>query len=203
MPLLMTSLFRLGETGVINRLTGPSIMILHLSGVCTLNKSQLSKLFKLKQWMTLSEAAKHLSGTCGEEVGIADILRLALDGHLQLSVNFVNHAEARLGQIVGPDDVTWIEFPSLSKDHPEQTTKIPDCLSIGNENYIKFQDKVVSLTGIWDLPMIGSERLDVEHQYQLLTGGPEVTLVGIDGAFVKGPNGVIGQLQVSFDENEY
>jgi hypothetical protein len=153
--------------------------------------------------MTLSEAAKHLSGTCGEEIAIADILRLALDGYLQLSVNFVNQAEARLGQIVGPDDVTWIELPLPGKNKLEGTTKIPDCLSIGNENYLKFQEGIVSIKGVWDLPMIGSEELDVEHQYQLLTGGPEVTLVGIDGTFVKGRNGVIGQLQESYDDNEY
>jgi hypothetical protein len=176
---------------------------LHLQGVFTLNKPQFSKLFKLKQWMTLSEAAKHLSGICGEEVTIADILRLALDRYLQLSVNFVNHTQAKPGKIVGPEEVTWIEFPSFKKDNPKSTTMIPDCLEIGDGIYLKFKDDVVSIGDVWDLPMIGSERLDVEHEYQSLTGGPEVTLVGIDGTFVKGEDGVIGQLQESYDDNEY
>lgn len=59
-----------------------------------------SKLFKLKKWLTLNEAARHLSGICGEEVTVADILRLALDKHLRLSVNFVNHTSARPGTVV-------------------------------------------------------------------------------------------------------
>jgi hypothetical protein len=34
----------------------------HLNGVFELNKPAISKLFKLKKWLTLPEAAKHLSG---------------------------------------------------------------------------------------------------------------------------------------------
>ena len=43
---------------------------------------------------------------------------------------------------------------------------------------------IVSIDGIWDLPMHGAEQLDVEHRYQALTDGPEVTLTNIDGTFV-------------------
>jgi hypothetical protein len=171
----------------------------------TLSSSPYSKLFKLKRWLTLPEAAQHLSGICGEEVTVADILRLALDGHLTLSVNFVNHAQARPGQVIGRDDVVWRECPSLfaGGDKPEIPLMIPDSLYIGGENFLKLQSKVVSIQGIWDLPMIGAERLDVEHKYQLLTGGPAVTLQFIDGTFVKGKEGVICQLQEDFDDNEY
>ena len=52
-----------------------------------------SKLFKLKKWLTIPETAKHLSIMFGEEVQEADVLRLGLDRHLKLSVNFVNHVE--------------------------------------------------------------------------------------------------------------
>ena len=40
-------------------------------------KPQASKLFNLKEWLTLDDAAKHLSIVFGEEVTRADILRLA------------------------------------------------------------------------------------------------------------------------------
>lgn len=56
-----------------------------------------SKLFKLKEWLTVPEAAKYLSLIFGEDVSEAEVLRLCLDGHLKLSVNFVNHAEAKRG----------------------------------------------------------------------------------------------------------
>ena len=46
----------------------------------------MSKLFKLKEWLTVSEAAKHLSVLFGEEVAESDLLRLGLDGNLDLSV---------------------------------------------------------------------------------------------------------------------
>ncbi len=59
-----------------------------------------SKLFKLKEWLTLPETARHLTGICGEEVSEADILRLALDKLLNLSVNFVNTAHATPGEVV-------------------------------------------------------------------------------------------------------
>ena len=64
-------------------------------------------------------------------------------------------------------------------------------------------DNVTTLQGVWDLPMIGGERLDIEHQYQMLTGGPSVTLGTIDGAFVEGRDGAMCQLQEDFDDNEF
>ena len=51
--------------------------------------------------------------------------------------------------------------------------------------------------------MIGGERLDVEHRFQLLTGGPEITLTNFDGTFVEGSNGQMCQLQDSFGNNEH
>jgi hypothetical protein len=65
-----------------------------------LTNSSPSKLFKLKKWLTLSEASRHLTGVCGEEVTEADILLLALEKHLIISVNFVNHAYAKLRKVV-------------------------------------------------------------------------------------------------------
>jgi hypothetical protein len=52
----------------------------------------VKKLLKLKEWLTVPDAARHLSILFGEAVSEADVLRLALDGHLTLSVYFVNHA---------------------------------------------------------------------------------------------------------------
>ena len=54
-----------------------------------------SKLVKLKQWLTVSDAAQYLALLCGEDVSEPDIYQLALDGGLQLSVRFVNSVPAR------------------------------------------------------------------------------------------------------------
>jgi hypothetical protein len=60
----------------------------------------MGNLFKLKEWLTIPEAAKHLAVLFGEKVAKSDVLRLALDGHLKLSVNFVNETLANTGKIV-------------------------------------------------------------------------------------------------------
>ncbi|MDP4835522.1 MAG: hypothetical protein NWS01_00020, partial [Burkholderiales bacterium] len=59
----------------------------------------MSKILKLRQWVTVPEAARHLTQIMSEPVAEADVLQFALDGHIKLSVNFPNQAKARIGQI--------------------------------------------------------------------------------------------------------
>jgi hypothetical protein len=58
------------------------------------------KLFGLKEWLTLEDAAKHLTLILDEEVTVPDVLRLALDSRLTLSVWFVNPTRAKEGRLV-------------------------------------------------------------------------------------------------------
>lgn len=60
----------------------------------------VSVLFKLREWLTVAEAAKHLTILFGEDVTEADVLRLALDGHLRISIYFVNSMRAERGAVV-------------------------------------------------------------------------------------------------------
>ena len=53
-----------------------------------------SDLWKLRAWLTLKEAADCLSSKTGDDVDESNILRLALDGKLQLSLNFLKPIEA-------------------------------------------------------------------------------------------------------------
>ncbi len=197
----------------------------------------MSKLFKLKEWLTVPDSARYLSIAFGEDVTEPDVLRLALDGHLKLSVNFVNHARAKRGKVVSRNDTEWIMFPNLNrkatennssapvdvtpdkiKDYPPDLLakwfEIPEnergnffpllmSLNIDNLRFLTLDKKVTSIMGVWDLSMIGGEELDIEHRYQLLTGGPAVTLEGMNGAFVERDDGLMYQLQSDFDDNEY
>lgn len=157
--------------------------------------------------MTVGETTKHLSAVLGEEVHKKDIYRLALDGHLVLSINFINHAYAKLGELVGFEGVTWYtselgEFlRSLYKD-----LNIPDkvmrSLNLDDERFINLDSAVRSIRGVWDLLMVGGERLDIEHLYQFELGGPGVTLTYLDGSFVHRGDQV-AQIQESFDDNEF
>ncbi len=169
--------------------------------------------FNLKEWVTIPEAADHLSKIFDEEVTDADILRLGLDGHLTLSVYFVNYSYARYGKVVSWEEAFCIDDKrrggELKKAFGKFTNDLRTALPQKTYELWKdrgafvFEDDVKIIKGVWDLPMQGEEVLDIEHRWQQLTGGPEVTLSGLDGAFVKRPNGVICQLQESFDDNEF
>ncbi|MEO6561662.1 MAG: hypothetical protein ABIN99_01260 [Nitrosospira sp.] len=68
----------------------------------------MTKLYKFKSWLTIEEAARYLTAGLCEQVGEADILRLALDRRLKLSVRFVNSADVRRGNVVPFDKtITW------------------------------------------------------------------------------------------------
>lgn len=259
----------------------------------------MHKLFQLKKWLTLEDAARYLSLAFNEPVTEADILRLGLDEHLTLSVNFVNGTRARPGALVPIEDAEVAYFPTKPFSRPPvriraaRITKLdapegarvreafreagidddempetvmqseerdwpasaaekmdsvrisPICLvqemaagvlsgqidptvdpmvmgevlkgiadgslnkipvvmgiNIDDKRILELAKKVETISGIWDLPMIGAERLDVEHAYQQLTGGPEVTLMHLNGVFVRSEDGQLAQLQESYDSRE-
>jgi hypothetical protein len=169
----------------------------------------MSKLFKLKEWLTLEEAASHISTVLGESVNVADIYRLALDNHLKLSANFVNGSQAKLGKRVKINDIkfnyiTKDMFTDESLDIPIQypsngELRIEDC---PDSDFLSFDDKVSSIHGVWDLTMLGSEAIDIEFYYQQMTSGLEVTLVGLEGVFLE-KDGIVASLQTDYDDNEY
>lgn len=196
-----------------------------------LPRSQPSKLFNLREWLTLDEAAKHLSIVFGEEVSRTDMLRFALDGHLTLSVDFVNHAYARQGRLVPLEQCPlmictkseialtakepWIrkkgvfqaDIPNLDKEILDGLKSgdlflTPDALSFGEGEFLILDNEVTSIRGIWDLTMKGAEALDVEHLYQAETDGPAVTLTTLEGPFVR-RNDIVSQLQEDFEQNPY
>ena len=143
----------------------------------------MGKLFNLKEWLTVADAARHLSIVFGEDVTEADVLRLALDGRLCLSVYFVNHATARRGKTVPLNEAKTVPGIPLKDGNPcepyevilglRYSLKHPD--GQVEEKVVQFDKKIVSIDGVWDLSMFGGEHLDVEHKYQMLTNGVEVS----------------------------
>jgi hypothetical protein len=156
----------------------------------------MGKLFNLKEWLTVADAARHLSIIFGEDVTEAEVLRLALDGHLKLSVDFVNHASAKRMRVIPIGEARAV--PSLDGK---------DTVLLGivlNEHEIldRAEGPIITLTGVWDLTMIGGESLAVERLYHVMTNGPKVTLINIDGAYVANPDGEIYELQADFCDYE-
>ena len=102
----------------------------------------MSKLLKLKQWLTVPDAAKYLTGACEEIVTEADVLRFALDGQLTLSVFFVNKAIGRLARC-------------------DTSTQPMTLMSEG---------EVVVLEDVMSLPMIFHERQLIEYLFKKKMG---------------------------------
>ena len=163
----------------------------------------MKKLLKLKEWLTVKEAARYLSAAAEEVITEADILQLSLDGHLTLSVNFVNHSlgrPLRIGTLNDQTEVSQLAEDYLSMHHnpdvPGDEYKIdltdflrkPRGVLLPNgKDILIFEgdiQKPEELEGIWDLLMLGTEALDVTHAYQKLNGGPSVDLVCLDGPLV-------------------
>lgn len=187
----------------------------------------MSRLFHLKEWVSIADAAQYLSISLGESVTAADILRLALDGHLRLSVYLPNGATVLRGKIVThsladvvtaiaenrvPEDLDWISVPksfaqkglAASEDLSGEEVPLIVSLRVDDSRWITLdRKKIATVWELWDLPMFGGERLDVEHEYQRITGGPSITAETLDGAFIwRGPEAIC-QIQEDFDDNEY
>ena len=170
------------------------------------------RLFNLKNWLTIEEAAKHLSALLQEEVSAADVLQLGIDQKLQISVRFVNHVYALRGKIINLADASYKEIPALSSPDKNGTSKfvrIYNGVRIGHDQIFESDDTLITLTGVWDLPMLGGEYLDVVNSYQLMTNQADVELITLDGVFIRGLEGSIFELRefletsTSKDETEH
>ncbi|MCB1923591.1 MAG: hypothetical protein KDJ27_07555 [Gammaproteobacteria bacterium] len=159
--------------------------------------------FNLREWLTIEESAKYLSLLFKEDVTKGDVLRFALEGKLNISVHLVNGIDAKRGRVAGLNEIEFTEVtPDLFQQlghrglelDPSKKILIPQGITIGPEKFVRLEDHCEILRGLWDLPLIGAERLDVEHAYQVSSGGVEVTDVYLDGAFVGDVNGELWQL---------
>ena len=100
-------------------------------------------------------------------------MQLTLEGHLKLSVNLVNYTNVKPGKVINFDDEKLVE--SLAKGiYPDQLDwcvslrsdkPVLRNLRIGKNQYLKIEENVVAIEGVWDLPMIGGERMYVEKKY--------------------------------------
>ncbi len=159
----------------------------------------MRKLLQLKRWLTLPDAAQYLSLSLGEVVSQADILRLALDGELTLSVHFVNTTRAQCGKTIPLAEATRRVLPMLEGDG---FFTFLDGTLIPGERVIQFDKNITTLTDVWDLTMFGAEEFDVEHLYQSLTGGPACEMQSLEGVFVTDGAGTFCKLMCRFTGEE-
>ena len=159
-------------------------------------ETKVGKFRNLKKWLTIGETARHLSLLFDEPISNADVLQLGLEKQLQLSVNIVNFAEALkvmlfpISQAFDPNN--RLRYEGIDAAFPVGTQMIPE-------------GRISVLHGIYDLPMLGGELLDIESRYQALTGGPEVSraqqVEACTGALVATLEGEFCEIQTPLDND--
>jgi len=182
--------------------------------------------FLLKEWLTLARAARYLSAVFKEEITEADILEFAMQKLLTLSVYFPNLTKAKYAEIIRypreelekclakndlPTELEWIllspdgasSLPDLMQEVEGEPVLVIRMLKINADDYLRFKGRVKTISGVWDLPMIGGEQLDIEDEFQRRINGSPITWSALEGVIVKRPDGNFCQLQEQYNVKEY
>jgi hypothetical protein len=113
----------------------------------------------------------HISNVLSEPFTLANIYEFALSGDLVLSVNFENIVKAKKVTFIKKEDIKYKKvFPKNLPNIPEGgyfnvpiNAKHPISRDCWVEN---IEEQVVSLSGVWDLSMIGTEKFSIKQLYQ-------------------------------------
>ena len=146
-----------------------------------------------EEHMSIEEAAKHLSTALGEPFDEAEVLNLALNGRLRLSIFFQSHTLAEC---------------SVVSDTPSPFARKSVKLKHG---YRLFEEHPRHISGLWDLPLLGAGsdqaieggRAYVEQRYRELSGEPVPPRSGACGAYVDRPDGTQCELVEKYDPNKF
>lgn len=101
---------------------------------------------QLKKWLTIDDAANYLSALFAEPVEPKDILQLALENHLKLSLNFT--------KIV---DVMEVVISQFSETPSESSTDNFGQVNFEDKSYhVSTSPQLIKIDGLWDLKLFGS-----------------------------------------------
>lgn len=153
----------------------------------------MSKLFRLKRWHTVTETASRLSIALGEQVTDADVLRLALDGQLALSVILPSHTPVYRGEIAA------LVYQGVT----ECDEGWPNGFPIDEKTAIVFDEEVTFLReGPWQLPFVGGEETIVMNAFRAASGGVCLNDTPLDPIFLANGYDEFFSLQVLSDCTE-
>lgn len=146
--------------------------------------------------MSLKDAAKHLSLAFGDDIKESDVLQFALDRKLRLSICFAK-------ELYG---CPCLRYQSSGRELSERP--IPKLKSTfvvyrgekyildGGGEVLEIKNEIKELeSGIWDLPMIGGESIDIEYASQQLITGIQRTAHSMAGVFIASDTGEWFMLQ--------
>lgn len=159
----------------------------------------MSKLIKIKKIFTLEETVNYLSTFCEEPILLSDIYELILSGDLTLSIRFINPAYGLKGRIISGVDGEKYQLNTdlvtgAVLDKPYIGYIDDNAVPVEDDTWFVYDKRVHLVDGIWDLPMIGIERLEIERLYSKNLNLPDPLYTGNYGLYLK-RNEVICRLQ--------
>jgi hypothetical protein len=151
----------------------------------------VKKLYTLKSWFSLADAAERLGSGLGESVTVNDVLQLVVEGHLPLSW-YARHIPARR---VAPYTALFGSGfrPEFNELFPNTNETSEDALkAIESWEPLDGEDAIAYLDGPFRLELDQCGALmDWIHAHLTHTGGE---LISLDGFFVSEPDGTLWQI---------
>jgi hypothetical protein len=159
----------------------------------------MSKLSKLKEWLTLDAAASLLTNAFSEQVCISDIYQLALEGRLPLSVRLLMPIDAC--HLLRAPIAKAERVPSLDGNDAVIVDFILD-----EDTILKQEGDRLRIVGIFDLAMLGAERVLLEQLYASSIGSVEPDMVSLEMVFLRdeadGFYQLVNMFKLEMDEGE-
>lgn len=162
----------------------------------------MNKLFKFKSWLSIEETADRLTSTLGEKVSSSDCLQLALEGHITISAmldegryviasQMIKNSQRRIFErwiIESRDDGAIIRTPAGDQFYSNEQ------LDYEYEDVERVGDVFQIRHGLYDLPMIGAESLDVMHAFDIAREKNPREFNNIEGPFLLTELGMVNVL---------
>lgn len=123
----------------------------------------MNRLLKAKEWVTIPQAAKHLSDFLKEEVTEVDVFQFALSGKITLSVVLSGEDSGARCKILP----LAIDYVHLEEHHQ---FGLIERKIIRNKHLVESHlETIVNLEGFFDLSMYGGEYTSIMNYYHFLT----------------------------------
>jgi hypothetical protein len=161
----------------------------------------MSKLHKLKKWITVTNAAEHLSKVFDEQLTVTDIYQFAIDGHLLLSVKMINPCRALFGDIVSFKGIRTV--PSIDDENIKVclSTRLDESVPYADSRYLNHHKETQTIDGIWDLHLgAGSAKTYLNRAIQWEDSGPNITGISVHGIYLTNELDEFAEL---YDDDDY
>lgn len=165
----------------------------------------MRKLYKLKRWYSLDDAAKRLTLTLGEPIDPQDLRQLMADGHISAhcnveSVYAIEVAPASLFH--GPDS----ELVQLHRAYGALQNELDDIAKLITLGFCEQTDIAESLDGTFKIEAIDAKWITSKYWLRAIANGTELEYLNDDdvggNVMLSGEDGKLWQLVSKYDRQK-